>query len=156
MPIDLANISGSMCTAYSTLGKKVDGHLQRENSEQNKLLLLWSLHHGRAQTPMLVHENVRNFGSEYLANKLAEFDYVHIASIKTKPSDAAIVANSRDRKRLGYIYIYFCIILTCNFVFNITLFQLYTYAALSNRRKMKNICGLEFLTSNHESIKYFK
>ena len=106
MPIDLANISGSMCTAYSTLGKKVDGHLQRENSEQNKLLLLWSLHHGRAQTPMLVHENVRNFGSEYLANKLAEFDYVHIASIKTKPSDAAIVANSRDRKRLGYIYIY--------------------------------------------------
>lgn len=87
-----------MCVGYSTLGKKVDGALLKEESVHNKLMLLWASFHGRKRTPLLIHENVTNFKSEYLAEKLEHYGYHHITSIKTVGQDCGLHVNNRKRR----------------------------------------------------------
>ncbi|CAK9060774.1 unnamed protein product, partial [Durusdinium trenchii] len=97
VPRTVLDISGSMCKGFSTLGKKDQGGLLREESQYNKLLLAWAIAHGRAETPILIHENVRGFSSSYLAGKLEHFHYRHVSTIKTTGSDCGLHANSRKR-----------------------------------------------------------
>lgn len=100
MPAVILDISGSQCVGYSTLGKKDNGTLQREESKHNVLLLIWVIYHGRAQTPILMHENLRNFSIDYLKEKLAHFHYVHIGTINTAAGDCGLTPNSRKRRYL--------------------------------------------------------
>ena len=104
VPRTVLDISGSMCKGFSTLGKKDQGGLLREESQYNKLLLAWAIAHGRAETPILIHENVRGFSSSYLAGKLEHFHYRHVSTIKTTGSDCGLHANSRKRVQLNFNY----------------------------------------------------
>lgn len=99
-----------MCVGYSTLGKKENGSLKREESKHNKLLLLWILHHVRSRTPLLLHENVRGFCSESLDTKLKKHGYTYLGSIKTIGADAGLGVNPRKRVylRLQYFPSVFC------------------------------------------------
>ena len=47
------------------MGKKVGGTRLREESVHNKLLLIWAIHHGKAKTPILIHENLCRFKTDY-------------------------------------------------------------------------------------------
>ena len=97
------DVTGSMCLGYSTLGKKDDGKLLKENSPHNKLMLIWAIHHGRKQTPALIHENVRGFSSSYLSAKLGHFGYRFLTSIQTTGENCAMKANSRQRLNLSQL-----------------------------------------------------
>ncbi|CAK9086423.1 unnamed protein product [Durusdinium trenchii] len=100
-PLTIMDVTGSMCLGYSTLGKKDDGKLLKENSPHNKLMLIWAIHHGRKQTPALIHENVRGFSSSYLSAKLGHFGYRFLTSIQTTGENCAMKANSRQRLNLS-------------------------------------------------------
>lgn len=93
----MLDISGSMCVGYSTLGKKTEGKLQMETPCHNKLMLLWLIYHGRARTPLLLHENVKTFNSSYLVDKAKHFGYEHVGTIQTVGSDAGLAVNARTR-----------------------------------------------------------
>ncbi len=82
------------------MGKKVDGALLKEESPHNKLMLVWAIHHGRAKTPVIIHENLMNFNREYLTEKLSHFGYKYVCTIETSPAHCGIEANSRSR---GYL-----------------------------------------------------
>lgn len=99
------DISGSQCINYSTLGKKKDGKVQKENGPANKLLQLWVKFHGTRQTPLLLHENLKNFSSEYLASLAEEFGYKHIAHIPVRGSDVGLDVNPRQRVHPSRYYI---------------------------------------------------
>lgn len=91
------DMSGSQCIHYSGLGKKKEGKLQKENGPANKLLQVWVKFHGARQTPLLFHENLKNFSSEYLASLAGEFGYKHIARIAVRGSDVGLNVNPRQR-----------------------------------------------------------
>lgn len=96
-PPVVADISGSMCVGYSSMGKKQNGELQNEKSTHNKLMLLWIIYHGRAKTPVVVHENVKNFKTSYLIDKMEHFDYKYVGQIQTCGADAGLAVNNRTR-----------------------------------------------------------
>lgn len=99
-PLTLGDLSGSMCVHWSNLGKKVNGSLLKQEGGSNKLLLIWVTFHGRRKTPLLIHENVRNFDTEYLVCLLASFGYKLIGTILTTGADCGLVVNNRKRKIL--------------------------------------------------------
>ena len=99
LPPTIFDCSGSQCVGYSTLGKKVAGSLQREDSVHNDLLLLWVVFHGRNKTPLLCHENLRNFSSDYLDAKLKHFGYVKLGTVQTATADCGLGSNSRNRRQ---------------------------------------------------------
>jgi len=80
------------------MGKKVDGKLQREKGEANALFLLYLSFHAKAKTPLLVHENLRAFGTDYMAELAQSCGYQHLGSILTDPADAGLTLNARKRK----------------------------------------------------------
>ena len=86
---------------YSSLGKKVEGATLKEDSKHNTLLLLWVIFHGRRKTPILLHENLRNFSAEYLKDKLGHFGYLFIGTINTEAGHVGVVPNSRKRRQLA-------------------------------------------------------
>jgi len=92
---------------YSTLGKKVSGSLQRENSIHNALLILWIVYHGRNKTPLLVHENLRNFSADYLDAKLKHFQYEKLGTVQTSADDCGLGRNSRNRRQPNRKYVNF-------------------------------------------------
>lgn len=85
------DISGSMCTSYSTLG-----NLEKEESENSILLLIWLNFHFQSKTPLFFHENVLGFLSNAVSDAAVEQGYEHV-QVKTRPSDVGLCIN-RQRK----------------------------------------------------------
>ena len=82
------------------MGKKVNGSLLKQEGGANKLLLIWATFHGRRKTPLLLHENVRNFDTLYLTALLETFGYKHMGTILTTGMDCGLSVNNRKRKIL--------------------------------------------------------
>ena len=97
LTMSILNVTGSQCVHYSTLGKKQDGHLQKNEGPANKLFLLWICWHGKHQTPILLHENVVGFLSDYLKEKAEAFGYKHLGTMRATGADCNLQVNSRKR-----------------------------------------------------------
>ena len=87
------DVSGSMCTSYSTLGS-----MEQSESQNSILLLIRMEHHFRSGTQILVHENVSGFLSNCLTEEAATRGYGH-QQVKRRPSDVNMPV-SRYRKFL--------------------------------------------------------
>lgn len=87
--------SGSMCTSYSTLGS-----LQKEESDNSILLLIWLHFHINRKSPIMLHENVVGFLSQFIIDVAMQAGYRH-AQVKTRPSDVGLCVN-RQRKLPSY------------------------------------------------------
>ena len=83
------------------MGRKVSGGTLKEDSPYKKLMLIWILFHARAKTPVLIHENVMSFNTDYLVKRLAGVGYLHAGTIKTAPAHCGISVNSRNRVHLA-------------------------------------------------------
>ena len=92
-----ADISGSQCVHYSSMGKKVDGALLGKNGAGNLLLQVYCKYHIQRRTPLLFHENVIHFDSTELEKRLSHGGYKRIAQIKTAGQDAGLNVNPRRR-----------------------------------------------------------
>lgn len=88
------DISGSMCTSYSTLG-----NLEKAESENSILLVIWMTFNFERRTPLIVHENVQGFVSELICEEAKKQGYECI-TLRAKPSDLGLPVN-RYRKPLG-------------------------------------------------------
>lgn len=95
------DISGSMCVHYSTLGKKVDHKLLKEDGPANNLLLIYLVYHKNRGTALLLRENLKAFSTEYLEGLAKEAGYQHLASIIVEASDAGLSVNPRCRRHLA-------------------------------------------------------
>ena len=78
------DVSGSMCTSYSTMG-----NMEMEESQNSILLLVWLFWHLKSGTPLLIHENVKNFASTLLEDEAVKLGYDH-ATFKVRPEDVGI------------------------------------------------------------------
>lgn len=87
------DISGSMCIHWSGMGNN-----KKEEGKSNVLFLIWLVCHAKILgTPLLLHENVKNFSSEYLKEKANQLGYTHVGTIPTTGADAGLDAASRPR-----------------------------------------------------------
>ncbi len=74
------DMSGSMCTAYSTMGS-----LQKSEDFNQILLIIWMQYNMRVRrTPIIKHENVVGFASEKLVEEAYKHGYSHV-QISCKP-----------------------------------------------------------------------
>ncbi|CAK9030552.1 unnamed protein product [Durusdinium trenchii] len=87
-----------MCVHYSTLGKKVDHKLLKEDGPANNLLLIYLVYHKNRGTALLLRENLKAFSTEYLEGLAKEAGYQHLASIIVEASDAGLSVNPRCRR----------------------------------------------------------
>ena len=83
-----------MCTSYSTLG-----NLEKAESENSILLVIWMTFNFERRTPLIVHENVQGFVSELICEEAKKQGYECI-TLRAKPSDLGLPVN-RYRKPLG-------------------------------------------------------
>ena len=82
-----------MCVHWSGMGNN-----KKEEGKSNVLFLIWLVCHAKILgTPLLLHENVKNFSSEYLKEKAQQLGYTHLGTIPTTGADAALDAASRPR-----------------------------------------------------------
>ena len=78
------NPSGSMCTAYSTLG-----NLQGDESVNAILLVIYMVWCFKNGIPLLAHENVKGFEANHMVEFAEACGYVHVA-IACKPIDVGV------------------------------------------------------------------
>lgn len=76
--------SGSMCTAYSTLG-----NMQKTEDENARLLVIYMVYQFKKKTPIVLHENVVGFVSTVMIEEAAKHGYDH-HDIRRKPMDVGV------------------------------------------------------------------
>ena len=75
------------------------GSMEKEESMNSILLLVWMEFHFRAATPILIHENVSGFMSNLVMDEALKRGYTH-QQIRCRPMDVNM-AVGRSRKLLS-------------------------------------------------------
>ena len=89
--------SGTICTAYSTLGS-----LEKEESVNAILLCIYMVCCFKQGVPIVLHENVLGFETTSMRDFAEEMGYEHVA-FSTKPMDVGMHVG-RPRKYLVFLY----------------------------------------------------
>ena len=111
--------TGSMCTAYSSMG-----NLEKGEDQNARLLVIYMMYHFKKKTPILVHENVIGFIATEMSDQATSYGY-DTFTIRVKPMDVGFhVGRPRRRVNCPILYgfwnnlclcdVYGCIWLYCN------------------------------------------
>lgn len=76
--------SGSMCTAFSTLG-----NLDKNEDLNARLLIIYMVFHFKRKTPIVLHENVAGFVAESMSDLAAAHGYAHV-KFRCRPMDVGV------------------------------------------------------------------
>lgn len=80
----LVDLSGSMCTAYSSLGS------HQKNEDMNaRLLVIYIVYQFKGKTPIVIHENVLGFVTNEICDLAEQHGYDHF-TIRCRPTDVGI------------------------------------------------------------------
>lgn len=81
------------------------GKMDKDESKNCQLLVIYMLYHLKRKTVLLIHENVPGFVSALIQDTAMDFGYGHV-QVRCKPMDVGVHIG-RPRKQLSIVHKFF-------------------------------------------------